>query len=143
MRMSTMRMRVTLAGALYMCVLGGGTAWAQGTPAPAAPQPTPRRLTVEEQALLKKILLIAYADPDDGPAPLTVHFSVDIHSVDDPVNPKYVWNFGDDSRAVHEQNPTHTFKRPGKYRATFKITADGERAGADDVTIIVQEPEHK
>jgi len=142
MQGSTRKMLIAAAFALSLCAFVGAGAWAQGSATPAAPRPTQRQLTEEEQAILKKIILIAYADPDDGPAPLTVHFTIDIHSVDDPVHPKYVWNFGDGSREVHEQNPTHTYKKPGKYKATFRITADGDRAGADDVNIVVQAPEH-
>jgi PKD domain-containing protein len=142
MRANTERMLVTLAFALYLGIFADTPVWAQRSAVPPGPRPTQRQLTEEEQAILRKIILIAYADPDEGPAPLTVHFSVDIHSVDDPEHPKYVWNFGDGSRVVHEQNPTHTYKRAGKYKATFKITADGERAGSDDVDIVVQAPEH-
>lgn len=140
MQVSIIGTRVTLAIALCLSVGGGGRAWAENTPAPATPQPT---LTADEKAILKKIILDSSADPDGGPAPLTVHFSAKPYDDEEAVKAKYVWNFGDGSKAVREQNPTHTYKKPGEYKASVKVTNAAGQAGTDDFTITVEEPETK
>ena len=122
------------------CLCSGGAARAADAPAGATPLPT---LTKDERAILNKLLFHTSADPNSGPAPLTVHFSAEPFETDHPVNPKYVWDFGDDTPKVRKQNPTHTYKKPGNYKAVLRVTADGGQAGGDDFDIEVEEPEGK
>ncbi len=142
MRVRSMRLGVTLATVL---LAGAGRAvWAAEAAPPAAKEPpTPRELTDEEKEFLRKLLLHTNAEPDSGPAPLTVRFSVEIFETDDPVNPKYVWDFGDGSPKVRQQSPTHTYKKPGEYRAVIKVTDEAGQAGQDDLQISVEVPEKK
>lgn len=133
---------VRLAVAITLCACGAGAAWAADTPK-AAPEPTQRELTEGEKALFKKLLLHTSAEPDDGPAPLTVHFTAEKFETDDPVNPKYVWDFGDGSPKVKGPDAKHTYKKPGKYKAIIRVTDDVGAAGMDDLDINVEEPEKK
>jgi hypothetical protein len=131
--------RLAMAVAIGVCLWGRGTVSAAGDPPAATPRPT---FTEEEQEILNKLLFHTDAQPDDGPAPLTVHFSAEPFETDNPVHPKYVWNFGDGSPEV-KGGPTakHTYKKPGRYKATLKVTADGGQAGGDDFDITVEKPE--
>lgn len=140
MRVRFVLARLAATVALLACTNSGGAVWAADAPAPV---PTQRELTEEEKALLKKLLLHTSAEPDEGPAPLTVQFSAEPFETDDPVNPKYVWSFGDGSKDVRGQNVKHTYKRPGKYKAMVRVTDDVGNAGSDDFDIVVEEPEKK
>lgn len=141
MRVNTTPKRVAMAIVLCVCVCGGTAARSEDSQAPAAPQYTPGQLTEEQEALLKKVFLLSSAEPDDGPAPLTVQFST--QCLDELVNPKYEWNFGDGSKQMRGQNATHTYKRPGDYRAIVRVSDDNDMLGSDDVPITVQRPEKK
>jgi PKD repeat protein len=123
---------------IALCACGEGMVWAADSPAAPAPRPT---LTQEQEAILKKILIDTEAKPDEGPAPLTVHFSAKPYPVDEDVKATYVWDFGDGSPPAREANPTHTYKKPGEYKAVVKATAPGDMAGSDDIDITVDEPE--
>lgn len=63
------------------------------------------------------------AEPDDGPAPLTVDFTA---VASDPDNDElsYVWNFGDGERASGETERKHTYSVAGSYTA-FVVVTDG------------------
>jgi PKD domain-containing protein len=89
--------------------------------------------------LLLKLLILTEADPDSGPAPLTVQFKADVYEGDDPVKPKYIWSFGDGTQS-REQNPKHVYKKPGTYQVGVNVT-DGERRGSDTLQIDVEKPE--
>jgi PKD domain-containing protein len=141
MRVNTTATRVLMAIVLCVCVHGARVARSEESATPAAPQYTPGQLTEEQEALLKTLVLLSSADPDEGPAPLTVQFSTE--SLDETVNPKYVWNFGDGSKEMRGQNVTHTYKKPGEYKAIVRVTDDDGNAGKDDVPITVQRPEKK
>ena len=136
---------VVIAIAVAGCVslAGCSTAIAVEAPPPEAgkaPPPAPT-LTEEDKALLKKLLLHLSAEPDYGPAPLTVQFSLEHFETDTPVKPKYTWDFGDGSKKSHEQNPKHTYKKPGKYKVIIKVTDAVGQAGEDDLQIDVEKPE--
>ena len=66
-----------MAIVLSVCVYGASRARSDDNPTPAAPQMTPGQLTEEQEALLKTLVLLSSADPDDGPAPLTVQFTTE------------------------------------------------------------------
>ena len=117
-------------------------AWAaEPTPARVVAAPTPRELSEDEKALLKRFILDTDVDTDEGPAPLTVHFSCGFPPVDEPVNPKFEWDFGDGSPKSREQNPKHTYKKPGRYKAVVRVTDDADQTGNDAFDIEVTTPE--
>jgi len=58
----------------------------------------------------------ADADTYAGPAPLAVHFSAKTINGTAPV--VYAWDFDDRSSST-QQNPAHTFRRPGWYLVTM------------------------
>jgi PKD repeat protein len=84
-----------------------------------------------------QLTLRADADPVHGPAPLEVRFRV--QSLDDTWRPRYVWNFGDGSAVSAEHNPTHTYRRPGIYTATVRVTDQQNKVGAETIEIVVLE----
>lgn len=143
MRVNTTPALVATAILLCSCLCSGGAARADDTQTPAVPQLTPRELTEDEEAILKKAVLLSSADPDEGPAPLTVQFLTESLDEDELVNPKYEWNFGDGSKQVHGKDVTHTYKKPGDYRAVVRVSDDNGMLGSDDVRITVQRPEKK
>lgn len=142
MRWSLVRHTILFAVAMLGVAGGARLAGAEDVIPPPKPQPT-RALTEEEKAFLKKLLLHVDAVPDSGPAPLTVQLSVEIYQVESPVNPKYEWDFGDGSAKVRQQNPKHTYKKPGEYTAVIKVTDDAGQAGQDEVLITVEPPASK
>jgi PKD repeat protein len=135
MRVTSCREPVTLTLVLALLGLGAAAAWAQSTPAP-----TRRQLTAEEKTIVMKIIVDSSAEPDDGTAPLVVKFSAQPSDEEEAVGAKYVWDFGDHSSIVRKQNPTHTYKKPGTYRATVKVTNKAGQIGTDDFTITVHAP---
>jgi PKD repeat protein len=135
MRVSRSRERATLTLVLGALGLGAAAAWAQSTPAP-----TQRQLTSGEKTIVMKIILDTAAEPDDGTAPLAVKFSAKPSDDDEAVGAAYLWDFGDRSPLVRKQNPTHTYKKPGTYRATVKVTNKAGQIGTDDFTITVHAP---
>jgi PKD repeat protein len=115
------------------------TATAAPAAAPQAEQPK-AKVTVPAYLLNKPITFTASADPDEGAPPLTVKFTVDM--LDTVVSPKYTWNFGDDSPESHEESPTHTYQKLGKYKVILRITDDANgRTGTDDTDVDVIPPE--
>jgi PKD repeat protein len=65
--------------------------------------------------------------PRTGTAPLTVQFTDT--STNDPDS--WLWTFGDRSEPSAEQNPSHTYTRPGRYTVTLHVS--NERG--NDITI--------
>jgi len=121
---------VVIAIAVAGCVslAGCSTAIAVEAPPPEAgkaPPPAPT-LTEEDKALLKTLLLHVSASPTMGRhrSPCSSPSST---SPPTPVKPKYTWDFGDGSKKSHEQNPKHTYKKPGKYKAIIKVTTRSGR----------------
>ncbi len=78
------------------------------------------------------------AEPDYGPAPLTVTFSAEV----DGVATQYRWDFdGNGSIDSQAQNPgTHTYTQPGEYNVTLTVTGPGGTA-EDTWYIYVEAPE--
>jgi hypothetical protein len=96
----------------------------------SAPQPEP---TEPEH-----LAVVGDGDPSDGPAPLTVHFTVDTFEREDIK--KFQWKFGDGATSK-ERNPTHTYKKPGDYRAEVTAISPTGFSSWDWVDITVEEPE--
>ena len=74
------------------------------------------------------------ADPQSGPAPLSVSFSAEVTGGDEPLS--YFWQFGDSETSV-SQNPTHLYDAPRVYTARVEVTdIDGDSDSAE-VTVTV------
>jgi hypothetical protein len=86
------------------------------------------------------LVLLAEGDPDYGPAPLTVLFTVESLVVKEITGAKYTWDFGDGSPASHEAGPTHTYEKPGSYVATIRVVDGAGENGWDEVDVEVTEP---
>jgi hypothetical protein len=132
---------VLIAIAFAGCVSTAGRSAAAAVEAPPEAGNAPPTPTEEDKILLKTLLLHVSAEPDYGPAPLTVQFTVEHFATDNPVKPKYTWDFGDGSKKSQEQNPKHTYKKPGKYKAIIKVTDAVGQAGQDDLQIDVGKAE--
>ena len=94
----------------------------------AAPSPTPHY-----------IVAFGWAEPDSGPAPLTVKFEFldPFRNIDEP---ELEWDFGDGSPKSTKKNPLHVYEKPGKYVAHMKVVDSGGADDDDDVEIEVEEP---
>jgi PKD repeat protein/glucose/arabinose dehydrogenase len=82
---------------------------------------------------------VATANPDNGPAPLTVDFDGGGSSDPDGDPITYAWDLDgdgqyDDSNAV---SPTHTYNAEGNYSASLKVTDDKGLTGTASVPITV------
>lgn len=100
------------------------------------PTPLPQaqaRSPAEPEALDFEV----YADPDIGPAPLTVRFSALID--EELSNPSFAWNFGDGGTSTNTA-PTHTYERAGEYSARLSVSTPAGRHGTRDVVIQVDPP---
>lgn len=134
---------LVLAIAMVAVVLSGCRDSGRPLPPPAPPTATVASLAAPSAPTISSpedfvIIIFADSEPDVGPAPLTVEFSIS-----DPFmeleEPQYHWDFGDGSPPSSKRRPTHVYQRPGKYKARLKVS---ER-GADDedtVDIVVKEP---
>lgn len=91
---------------------------------------------VDEDALV----LLAEGDPEDGEAPLRVHFTVESLLEDEMKDPQYKWDFGDGTPISTEANPVHVYEKPGSYTATIRIVDAHGQLGWDEVDIEVEEP---
>jgi PKD domain len=81
--------------------------------------------------------VIADADPDFGPPPLAVHFSVDYECTADHATVS--WNFGDGSTASGETAPTHTYNQVGDFTARVIVTTPDGLTASDEVDISVEQ----
>lgn len=144
MQIATPRLIQTAVISMVLAVaICSGKAVAQEPPQPTPEPPKvfapPPVISEEErQRILKTLLLFGSGEPDSGPAPLKVKFTVEVYD-DDAVKPKFEWNFGDGSKPSREQNPTHTYKKVGKYLATVRATDAKGRSGKDEVMIWAEE----
>ncbi|GIW45714.1 MAG: hypothetical protein KatS3mg077_2996 [Candidatus Binatia bacterium] len=110
----------------------------QASPAPPKPA-VPPTLSAEDLDLLKKILFTIEAEPDSGEAPLKVKFTVDLLG-EELKKPRFHWDFGDGTTSK-ERSPTHTYKKPGEYKASCRIDDVDDRWGRDELTIFVDPKE--
>ena len=82
------------------------------------------------------------ATPTNGPTPLTVSFTSDGTVDPDGDRIRYAWDFdGDGDIDSNAQDPTHTYRTNGVYRATLTVTDVGGRHrgrhASADVDIVV------
>ncbi len=106
----------------------------QAQPPPAAKKPS-------DEELLQHLTVLAYGDPDSGDAPLKVKFTVDLSEVDEVKDPKFSWDFDDDSPKSSAREPEHVYKKPGKYKARVKVKDANGKAGDDTVVVDVSVPD--
>ncbi|MFF4758332.1 ThuA domain-containing protein [Streptomyces sp. NPDC001292] len=84
------------------------------------------------------------ADPDNGPAPLTVQFSSEGSGVPGGKPVTYAWDFdGNGTVDSTEANPTHTYRDKGAFTARLTVTGPGglEAAAVKDITVGNTRPE--
>jgi len=82
--------------------------------------------------------VIADGEPETGQVPLRVHFSVEMALDEEVEGAAYTWDFGDGSPPVKEQEPVHTYEKPGLYLATVQVTGGQGHRGWDEVEIEAQ-----
>ncbi len=126
---------------------GGGQGETPVTPSTVAPPPaaapapgaaaTPST-TIAGEGEEEASPLLAWADgePEEGKAPLTVEFKADTEGGKPPL--KYTWKFGDGAADSNEQNPKHTYDKPGKYRADLDVADSSGDSDSDYIEVEVQ-----
>lgn len=82
------------------------------------------------------LIVWADAEPDSGPAPLTVKLSAD--PLGGMQNPVYTWEFGDGSPQAKGAEVTHTYTRPGSFTVLLTVTDDTGNSGTDKTQIDVE-----
>lgn len=108
--------------------------------APAAAAPEGAQPNGEEGE--GELIIWAGSEPDSGPPPLTVTFSVE--SLEEGfADPSYEWDFGDGSPVSKEASPTHTYEKLGQYTARVTVTQADGRKGHDETWVEVEAPEDK
>ena len=77
------------------------------------------------------------ADPQSGPAPLSVSFT------DRSTGPVFawLWDFGDQTQS-DEQNPTHLYSCPGEYTVILSVFGAGEEDSAMSTILVTDESEY-
>lgn len=80
--------------------------------------------------------VIADAEPDYGPPPLAVHFSVDYECTEGSATVS--WDFGDHSGASTDDNPMHTYREGGEYTAVVTVTTPDGATATDEIDITVE-----
>ena len=151
MRMRSVCVILVASGGLAMCLAGctknnvpqpaeplAGAPQEAGGRAPTIPEAL-KTFSPEDRALLNTLILVAEADPEDGPPPLKVHLTVEAD--EELVRPRYAWDFGDGSPESHESEPTHVYATPGLYtvEVSIKDQATGKK-GKDKLLVDVEEP---
>jgi len=77
------------------------------------------------------------ANVTSGTAPLTVQFTD--KSTGYPVS--WQWNFGDFSKPSTDQNPVHTYVKPGKYTVILRVSnIRGQNSAIKPDYIVIPEP---
>lgn len=135
---------VLLGGTLTGCARGARQTAATPTPPPAASAKQAKIKGLQPGTIAtpgpNELLLDTNADPLFGDAPLTVRFSAAPFDKRETRNPTYRWSFGDGSPDTTEPNPVHTYTKPGDYRATVTVSADGGKVGSEEFELSVDEP---
>lgn len=101
------RMRGAVVGCVFVAALGLGCSRAQRDDAAGKTYLDDGRTFASD----------ADADTYTGPAPLIVHFTT--QTINASGKPSYRWTFDDHHAESTEQNPLHTFSRPGWYAVTM------------------------
>ncbi len=150
-RFATGVMCALLGGALVACERkesaapppgASGGAPTAAAPAVAAPfaHPTAGGAGADRGEFEDELVLMAEGEPDSGPAPLTVRFTVESLVAERLENVRYTWDFGDGSATSNEASPTHTYERPGEYTVTARVVDSAGLRGWDEVYIEVTAP---
>lgn len=85
---------------------------------------------------VEQLLIWADGEPDEGAPPLVVTFTIDpLEEIDSPI---YDWDFGDGSDMVEGAQVTHTYERPGLYKARARVRDAKGNVGEDSVQIEVE-----
>jgi hypothetical protein len=109
------------------------SATAQVSPAVAgSPAPSPGAEAQEGDEIL---MVWAEAEPDEGAPPLSVQLKADISGGQG--DRKIKWDFGDNSQASAEVNPTHTYEKAGTFRASVEVSDSTGDSDSDYVDIEV------
>jgi hypothetical protein len=87
------------------------------------------------KAPVETVIVWSDAKPTSGSAPLTVEFTVD--PLEGAKSPKYSWDFGDGSPGGEGTKVSHTYSKPGVYRAMLKVTDNTGDLGDDEQRIKV------
>jgi len=105
---------------------------------PAPPATAAATETEAEAGEEGDCIVVADANPDYGPPPLSVEFTSEAECSGG--QPTYTWDFGDGSPASNEINPTHTYTKPGDYTASVTVSS-GKTTASDEIDITVEEGE--
>ncbi len=89
---------------------------------------------VEEE--LNDLIIKAEASPSSGTAPLDILFSCEVESGNPPY--EFTWDFGEGTSS-NEQNPAHTYKYTGDYKATVVVTDHAQQSQKQDLIISVSQ----
>ena len=138
--------RELLIAAAALAVLSGCRGCGEHSPPPSVPPPPTATaagaaLGASTATPLDHVVISwAEAEPDSGPAPLTVRFRMDdpFHNIEDP---QLLWDFGDGSPTSDKLKPTHVYERPGKYEVHLKVTDATGMTDEDTIEIEVTEPD--
>ena len=111
------------------------SATAVASPAPAASATT----GAEAQEGDEILMVWAEAEPDEGPPPLQVKLKADISGGQG--EHKVKWDFGDNTAPSAEVNPSHTYEKPGTFRASVEVTDSTGDTDSDYVDVEVGTPQ--
>ena len=84
-------------------------------------------------------IVTVHANPEQGDAPLSVDFTVDVILVPLTTIQSYSWTFGDTGTSS-EQNPSHVYNSEGIYIAKCIVTDSNMNTGDDTIQITVNIP---
>jgi PKD repeat protein len=107
------------------------------------PKPTVGSVADIREAVGGDFLVWAEAEPDEGPPPLTVRFTVEALEDAELAGAKYEWDFGDGSPVSTDARPTHTYSKLGTYEARLKVTDSSGKVGNDIAFIYVEDEEEE
>ncbi len=85
------------------------------------------------------VITAAGVSPQTGPKTAAFQFAAAAHDPDGQISDKY-WTFGDNTAAVHEFAPTHTYAANGKYTATFTAVDNDGYTTSANVIVNVTDP---
>ncbi len=105
----------------------------------ASPAPAASATGAEAQEGDEILMVWAEAEPDEGPPPLAVKLKADISGGQG--EHKVKWDFGDNTPASTEVNPSHTYDKAGTFRASVEVTDSTGDTDSDYVDIEVGTPQ--
>ena len=124
-------------GSIFLFVIVGLVLWI-AAPSPASVQSTQLVDSLQVEAL-------ATCMPNQGWAPLTVHFSAFGSQSSSGRIIEYLWDLDGngllDTDATPEQGyVSYTYSKPGEYTVTLQVTDDQGQSGTDSIDIQVRHP---